>query len=86
MPSTRAPRRARCQAAALPTPPVQASTYVVNSTADSHDQTPGNGVCADSSGRCTLRAAVEEVNAGGGGDTITVPASVPHYVLSRSAA
>lgn len=37
--------------------------FVVKSTADSADATPGDGICADSAGNCTLRAAVDEANA-----------------------
>ena len=40
-------------------PPI---TMTVNTTADSVDANPGNGVCADSLGRCSLRAAVMEAN------------------------
>ncbi|HSN18006.1 MAG TPA: DUF11 domain-containing protein [Gammaproteobacteria bacterium] len=47
-----------------------AATFIVNSTADSVDATPGDGTCADSSGACTLRAAVMEANALAGADTI----------------
>jgi CSLREA domain-containing protein len=39
------------------------SSYLVTSTGDGHDADPGNGACADSSGACTLRAAIEEANA-----------------------
>jgi CSLREA domain-containing protein len=48
-------------------------TLAVNSTADSVDANPGDGVCADSLNRCTLRAAVMEANASSGPNTITVP-------------
>lgn len=40
---------------------------VVNTTADSHDAKPGDGICADTNGLCSLRAAIEEANAEGGG-------------------
>jgi CSLREA domain-containing protein len=50
------------------------STITVNSTADSVDAVPGDGNCADSLGRCTLRAAVMEANASAGAHTINVPA------------
>lgn len=50
--------------------PAGAATFVVNSTADSVDANPGDGVCADSGGNCTLRAAVMEANALAGADTI----------------
>ena len=36
--------------------------FTVNSTADSADANPGNGLCADSNGQCTLRAAIQESN------------------------
>src|SRR6188768_2067465 len=51
-----------------------AATFVVNTTADTQDAAPGNGVCADSGGLCSLRAAITEANALAGADTITVPA------------
>ncbi|MCL4541670.1 MAG: CSLREA domain-containing protein, partial [Chloroflexi bacterium] len=58
------------------------TTFTVDSTADTHDATPGDGVCADSQGNCTLRAALEEINAQPAGlsFTITVPADT--YTLT----
>lgn len=50
--------------------PALAATFSVDSTADAPDATPGDGICADSQGRCTLRAAVMEANALGGTNTI----------------
>ena len=44
---------------------------VVTSTADTPDAAPGNGVCADSEGRCTLRAAITEAEYLTGDDRIT---------------
>lgn len=38
-------------------------SFTVNSTGDTPDATPGNDICADSAGMCTLRAAIEESNA-----------------------
>ena len=55
------------------------ATFVVNSSADSVDANPGNGVCADASGNCTLRAAIMEANALSGAD-ITLPAGT--YTLT----
>lgn len=57
---------------ALPTQRVfAASTYTVNAIGDDPDATPGDSACETSTpGECTLRAAIEEVNAGSGGDTI----------------
>ena len=38
--------------------------FIVDSTSDAHDQHPGDSKCdTNGSGRCTLRAAIEEVNA-----------------------
>jgi CSLREA domain-containing protein len=51
-----------------------ALNFTVNSSADTHDVSPGDGVCATASTVCTLRAAVEEANALGGADRITIPA------------
>jgi CSLREA domain-containing protein len=54
--------------------PVDAASFVVNSTLDAVDASPGNGTCASSGGACTLRAAIQEANALAGADTITLPA------------
>jgi hypothetical protein len=63
--------------------PAYGKVFNVNNVTDSVDIAPGNGVCADSNGRCTLRAAVMEANAfnNTSTDTIMVPAGV--YVLTR---
>ena len=50
--------------------PTAAVTFTVNSTADTGDATPGDGVCDAGGGVCTLRAAIEEANALAGSDTI----------------
>ncbi len=50
--------------------PLAAATYVVNSTASTDDATTADGVCADSQGRCTLRAAITQANANPGADVI----------------
>lgn len=49
-----------------------AISFTVNTTADTVDATPGNGVCADAGGSCSLRAAIQEANASAGADTITL--------------
>ncbi len=36
--------------------------FTVNNNADSADATPGDRICADSIGQCTLRAAIQEAN------------------------
>jgi CSLREA domain-containing protein len=46
------------------------STFVVNSELDSPDLNPGDGICTDGAGHCTLRAALQEANAGQGADAI----------------
>jgi len=42
----------------------------VNSDGDGGDTNPGNGICADAGGNCTLRAAIEESNARAGREII----------------
>ena len=59
--------------AATTAPAAAASPYVVTSAADHTDATPGDGQCRTSAATgavCTLRAAIQEANAGGGADTI----------------
>ncbi|HET9300956.1 MAG TPA: FG-GAP-like repeat-containing protein, partial [Candidatus Polarisedimenticolaceae bacterium] len=53
------------------TPSAVTATFVVNSTADTVDAVPGDGLCADGTGACTLRAALQEANALAGADEIT---------------
>src|SRR5262249_57996491 len=60
--------------------PAFAATFSVNSTADTVDVSPGNGVCADAANNCTLRAAIMETNALPGADTIMLPAGT--YLLT----
>jgi CSLREA domain-containing protein len=52
---------------------VPGTFFTVTSTDDSVDATPGDGVCADVDGECTLRAAVMEANATEGPVTIGLP-------------
>jgi CSLREA domain-containing protein len=54
--------------------PAVAATFTVDSTVDAVDATPGDGVCATSTGSCTLRAAVVEANALAGPDVVSLPA------------
>ncbi len=51
-----------------------AATFAVNTTGDSVDVHPGDGVCLDVLGRCSLRAAVMEADALAGADTIDLTA------------
>src|SRR5581483_3773208 len=57
-----------------------AATFVVDSTADEVDASPGDGVCQTASMTCTLSAAVQEANHLAGADTIQLPAGA--YVLT----
>ncbi|HVF46494.1 MAG TPA: choice-of-anchor Q domain-containing protein [Pyrinomonadaceae bacterium] len=43
--------------------PATGRLFTVNDTSDSSDAVPGDLSCADADGRCTLRAAIQEVNA-----------------------
>ena len=61
-------------------PLAQAMTFTVDSTTDATEANPGDGICDDGTGACTLRAAIQEANAFGGADTITLPAGT--YMLS----
>ena len=47
-----------------------AALFTVNSLGDTLDVNPGNGICADANGACTLRAALQEANSLAGDDTI----------------
>src|SRR6266700_5285954 len=47
-------------------------TFQVTSTTDAPDASPGDGICADAAGQCTLRAAVQEADAQPSGSTITI--------------
>ena len=60
------------------------ASFVVNITADTQDAAPGNGICADAAGACSLRAAITEANALAGADTITVPAGTYTQALASA--
>jgi hypothetical protein len=51
-----------------------AAAFVVNSTGTATDPRPGDGVCATSTGVCTLRAAIHESNVLVGAQTVELPA------------
>lgn len=52
----------------------QAVTFAVNTSTDTHDRTLGDGLCRDASGKCSLRAAIEENNASFANATINIGA------------
>jgi CSLREA domain-containing protein len=63
--------------AALPAPALAGGAgIIVNTTADGADANPGDGVCdgdpVQGGNQCTLRAAIQQANALGGMDTITL--------------
>ncbi len=54
---------------------VSAAVFTVNTINDTADIAPGNGICADASSKCSLRAAITEANAlAAATTTITPPA------------
>src|SRR5262245_16923411 len=55
--------------------PSFATTFAVNTSSDTVDINPGNGVCADAGNNCSLRAAISEANALAGADIITLGAA-----------
>jgi titin len=61
--------------------------HVVNSVEDGGDAQAGDGVCNDGAGRCTLRAALEETNAGDTPGVILFEISGPgpHVIQPNSA-
>ncbi len=66
-----------------PSPPkAYAASFNVNTTADTADATPNDDICADSSGDCSLRAAIRAAFERTGADTINVPAGT--YTLSSN--
>jgi hypothetical protein len=63
-------------AVATTPPPASGALFTVNTTVDSVDVAPGDGVAEDSHGATSLRAAIMESNALAGADTIHLPAGV----------
>ncbi len=56
-----------------PLPAAAASlTFQVTTTTDAPDASPGDGICADAAGQCTLRAAVQEADAQPSGSAIAI--------------
>ena len=59
-------------AAAASDAPAPPSTIAVDNPGDVHDLDPGDGVCLDTAGYCSLRAAVQEANALPGEQTLVL--------------
>ncbi|HAX80936.1 MAG TPA: hypothetical protein DCY40_00005, partial [Actinobacteria bacterium] len=65
--------------------PCAGSVFVVDNTGDTADFSPGDGLCdtgEDADNTCTLRAAIQEANAGVGADTIrfAFDGTAPHVI------
>ena len=58
-----------------------AANFIVDTSINEVDVSPGDGVCASFSGECTLRAAVMEANALTGPDTVRVTTDVELTIL-----
>lgn len=56
------------------------SSFTVDTDGDTVDTDPGDGSCVDPSGKCSLRAAIQEANALLGADTVLIPDGT--YVLA----
>ena len=57
--------------------------FVVNTSDDTVDTNPGNGICADINGNCSLRAAIMEANSTPGANDIFVPNNT--YIIGLDA-
>ncbi len=64
--------------------PVSALEMTVNTSRDSYDWKPGDGLCSDSNGRCSLRAAVMEANAYTSDPVDYIYLNAGTYELNRS--
>lgn len=86
LPATLAPGSARLPGYAphphiLPAP-AGLLGFLVTSTRDAPDAHPGDGICADAAGQCTLRAAVQEADAQPAGSNIAISVPAGMYVLT----
>lgn len=62
----------------------QTTTFIVNTTDDTVDLNPGDGIASDAFGNCSLRAAIMEANALPGRDTIVLPEGVFFLTLKST--
>jgi len=73
------PAGARCDIGAVevgaPVTPPAGTTFTVDDTGTAPDAHPGDGVCATSTGACTLVAAIQEANASPGPDVVQLAAA-----------
>lgn len=63
------------------------SVFVVNTAGDSTDAIPGDGICNDGFGDCSLRAAIQEANAFPGANNIdfNIPGGCPQSIFLPTA-
>jgi CSLREA domain-containing protein len=61
-----------------------AATFNVNTTADVQDAAPGDGICDNGGGGCSVRAAITEANALAGDDIINIPANTYNQTLNAT--
>ena len=75
-------RRARSRPRPFTLIPAADGLFVVDSTADDADATPGDAICQTVAGACTLRAAMTEATRHPGADTIAfnLPGSGPQTI------
>ncbi|HUF39630.1 MAG TPA: right-handed parallel beta-helix repeat-containing protein [Anaerolineales bacterium] len=59
----------------------RAGAFTVDTTGDTHDSVPGDGICADANGDCSLRAAIEESNRLAGANAIVL--STGTFILTE---
>jgi CSLREA domain-containing protein len=65
--------------------PVCAADFAVTVTLDAADANPGDAVCNDGTGACTLRAAIQTANAAAGPDRVILPAGLFLLTVKRNA-
>ena len=62
---------------------VDAVELTVNTVSDTHDATPGDGQCADTQGKCSFRAAIEEISKAPLPRVINLPAGTYNLILGE---
>ena len=78
--------RADALAAVAATGQLSAKTFTVDSTGDGADSDTTDGICDDGNGACTLRAAIQQTNAGVGGIIeFGIAGAGPHTIQPASA-
>lgn len=60
------------------------TAFTVNSTDDTNDSYPGDGICEDINGNCTFRAAIQEANTTSSLNTITFESTISEIEFSSN--